>query len=77
MKKKQKRSLYQCFHAKVKGDIIYCKKGHQLHPHNVYLLRLIRGSPLELEVCQSCEDYDKMGPPVPPAERGWEGKVQE
>jgi hypothetical protein len=33
--------------------------------------RLARGQRLAFDVCQSCPDYDFLGPPVPPEERGW------
>lgn len=69
-----KRSLYQCSNARIKGDKIYCKAGKVLvsvAKGNVSIKRLARGTPLELTVCQSCTDYDEMGPPVPPEERGW------
>jgi len=62
-----KRSLYQCFNAKVLGDEIYCDKGHL----SENILRLARGTPLELSICQTCSDYDEMGPPIPKDERGW------
>jgi len=65
-----KRSLYQCSCAKVRGRKIVCSAGHELSLH-ASLLALARGAPLELSCCQNCEDYDEMGPPVPAAERGW------
>ena len=71
----EKRSLYQCFNAKVHEDCIYCAKGHKLwHSSSngtISIHRLGRGQPLELTVCQSCPDYDEMGEPVPANERGW------
>ena len=69
-----KRSLYQCSNARVKGDTIYCKACKVLAgiaKGNVNIKRLIRGCTLELTICQGCTDYDEMGPPVPPEERGW------
>lgn len=71
---KKKRSLYQCLEAKVKEDRILCAKGHPLSRMSVGtipVVRLVRGAPLELTVCQDCRDYKDMGPPVPPEERGW------
>jgi len=67
-----KRSLLQCFHAKVNDDI-YCAKGHLFGSGKEYvsIKRLARGEPLEYEVCQGCLDYDEMGGPVPKEERGW------
>jgi len=68
-----KRSLYQCFQAKVKGDRIFCAKGHDLSKMtgDIAVTRLVRGEPLELAVCQDCNDYDEMGGPVAPEDRGW------
>ena len=73
--KRQKRTLYECSHARVSGNHIHCQKGHQLLPRtedgNIDVKRLARGNPLAFRVCQNCPDYDCMGPPVPVAERGW------
>jgi len=77
---KTKRSLYQCFNAKVKGGDISCAKGHEVFKgehggrtnySRIPVLRLKRGAPLELGICLNCPDYDEMGPPVPREERGW------
>ena len=71
----EKRSLYQCFEAKVRGGRICCAEGHILVGSSsagcVKVDRLRKGRPLECEVCQSCVDYDEMGPPIPLEERGW------
>jgi hypothetical protein len=69
-----KRSLYQCFNARVKGDRIYCSKGYSIGTAKdgaMPVVKLARGAPLELGVCQECVDYDEIGPPVPKEERGW------
>ena len=75
MKETKKRTLYECSYARVKGDIIYCHKGHSLclRPGNGHLdiSRLARGQRLAFKACQSCPDFDCIGPPVPPEERGW------
>lgn len=75
MKETKKRTLYECAHARVKGDCIYCFKGYSLciQPGNGHIdvSRLARGQRLAFKACQSCFDYDCMGPPVPPEERGW------
>ena len=75
MKETKKRTLYECAHARVKGEGIYCRKGYQLglRPGNGYLdiMRLARGQRLAFKTCQDCLDFDCMGPPVPPEERGW------
>ena len=78
MKETKKRTLYECAHARVKGESIYCFKGYPLglRPDNGHLdiRRLARGQRLAFDVCQSCPDYDCLGPPVPPEERGWLAK---
>ena len=70
-----KRDLYRCFHAKVKGNRIYCTKGHPLSLKSsdggFDVKRLARGDPLVLTVCRECSDFDSMGPPIPEEERGW------
>ena len=75
MKETKKRTLYECSHARVTGDWIYCRRGHTMSskPGNGHLdiRRLARGQRLAFDVCQSCPDYDCLGPPVPPEERGW------
>jgi hypothetical protein len=71
-KPKVKRSLYQCFWAKVIGNKIVCAQGFSLTLiGTVNIERLKRGMPLEVDVCQECPAYQEMGPPVPPGERGW------
>ena len=75
MKEKKERTLYQCSHARVKGDRIRCRKGHTLlkksEDGGIDILRLARGEPLAFRICQGCPDFDFMGPPLPPEERGW------
>lgn len=68
-----KRSLYECFHAKVKGNQIYCSKGHalQVSGAELHVRRLERGAPLICGICQQCPDFDQLGPPLPREERGW------
>lgn len=80
MNKTVKRSLYQCSHAKVKGDRICCKAGHVLSKMTgdrcLDILRLMRGDPLVLGVCQNCPDYDRLGPPIPKEEQGWQSLIK-
>ena len=70
-----KRTLYECSHARVNGDRIRCRKGHPLlvrtEDNGIDVRRLARGEPLAYNICQSCPDFDCMGPPVPSEERGW------
>lgn len=76
---KHLRSLFQCSHAKVKGEDIYCAKKHDLStnkPGTIHIRQLIRGDPLELRVCQLCADYGWMGPPVPDGQRGWSEEIK-
>ena len=75
MKESKKRTLYECFNARVKGECIYCRKGHHLCPRpgngHLDITRLAKGSRLAFKPCQDCPDFDCMGPPVTPEERGW------
>ena len=75
MKETKKRTLYECSHARVKGNCIYCFKGYSLYLRSgnghLDISRLARGQRLALSICQSCPAFDRMGPPVPPEERGW------
>jgi hypothetical protein len=70
------RSLYDCFHARVKGKLIYCEKGHRLCENAngkgaIGIERLAKGNPLILGICQKCSDFTSMGDPLFPEERGW------
>jgi hypothetical protein len=71
------RTLYECSHARVKGIFIYCARGHPLSrkskPGNghIDIQRLARGEALALVSCRRCPDFDCIGAPVPPEERGW------
>ncbi len=71
------RTLFECSHARVKENHIYCAKGHPLSrkskPGNghIDIQRLADGEALALVSCRRCPDFDGMGPPVPPEERGW------
>ena len=75
MKGKDARTLYECSHARVKGDRIRCRKGHPLlkksEDGGIEITRLARGAPLAFRICQGCPDFDCMGPPLMPEERGW------
>jgi len=74
----RKRTLYECSHARVKGNCIYCRKGYPLSPNSrnghIGIERLARGEALALAPCQKCADFDSMGPPIPRSERGWISK---
>jgi len=72
----EERSLYQCFHAKVKGGRIYCEKGHRFESRRrgkrtLSIDGLARGVSLVFSMCEGCIDYEPMGDPIPPEERGW------
>ena len=75
MSKAMQRTLYECFHARVNGDRIYCDKGHQLLKKSgdgsIGIGRLISGKQMGFQVCQDCPDFEEMGPPISPKERGW------
>lgn len=73
----EKRSLYQCLHAKVKGSRIYCEKGRRFESRRrgkrtLSIDGLARGEPLVFSMCEGCIDYEPMGDPIPPEERGWQ-----
>jgi len=71
--KMRKRSLYECFNARVSGLWIYCAKGHQLQSGSLKLRirRLERGDPLALHACQRCPDFHEIGPrPCPKRKEG-------
>jgi len=70
------RSLYECLHARVQGDRIYCEKGHPLREQGrrngpLNIQRLARGEPLVLSICQECADFERTGEDIPCDERGW------
>lgn len=62
------RSLYDCMHAKVNGDVIYCaKKAIKLDDtHNLAI-----GDVLINSNCQMCSFFDPCGEMIPKKERGW------
>jgi len=64
-----------CLNPKVCGEYIRCAKGHKLiSMGTIHINRLARGDSLEFAVCQNCEDYSELGPPIPKHERGWLGR---
>jgi len=70
------RSLYDCFHARVKGRRVYCVKGYRFNAQgardgSIGIKQLARGEPLIMGVCQECADFESMGEPIPAEERGW------
>jgi len=75
MKESKKRTLYECSHARVNGDRIRCRKGYSLlmrtDSGSIDIRRLARGQRLAFSICQKCPDFDCIGPPVLPEERGW------
>lgn len=72
---KQKRTLYECSHARVCGKSICCNKGYPLSSQpgdgGLDINQLEEGRQLAPKICQHCNDFDRMGPPVPEEERGW------
>jgi len=69
------RSLYECANARVLGGRILCRCGHTLHQKSedggIDAALLARGKPLVYRACRACPDFEEMGPPLPPHERGW------
>ncbi len=76
---KKKRTLYECSHARVKGERIKCHCGHPFSVKSedggIEVKRLANGEPLALNICQVCGDFERMGPPIPEEARGWSKKV--
>jgi len=72
---KQKRTLYECSHARVRGRRIRCDKGYLLSSQPgdgcLDIHQLEEGRQMAPKTCQQCNDFDRMGPPVPEGERGW------
>lgn len=70
------RSLYDCFHARVREGRIYCAKGHCISTDNERnyspdIECLARGEALVFSICQDCGDFESMGNILLPRERGW------
>lgn len=63
------RTLYECFHAKVRDGRIVCDKGHRLPNRSLWSLE--RGAPLAYRICQNCPEFSRMGRPLAPYDRGW------
>jgi len=72
--KKNKRTLYECFNAKVNSERIYCSEGYPLAKEDGSLdpSHLEKGEKLAIKICQQCAEFDSMGPPVPADEKGWD-----
>ena len=74
----KRRTLYDCANARVNGDRVRCRNGHELSAETeggtVALALVARGDELALGICQRCSDFNRMGPPLSPNDRGWLGK---
>ena len=72
---KNKRTLYECAHARVRNERIYCDKEYPLSQasldSSLDIQYLAEGKPLAPRICQQCINFDRIGPPVPEEERGW------
>ncbi|KKK96061.1 hypothetical protein LCGC14_2666550 [marine sediment metagenome] len=69
-----KRTLYDCYNARVVGPQLACSRGHQFSvggaKGTIPAHKLEYGSPLAIRECQGCPDFDQMdGGKV--TERGW------
>ncbi len=74
MKKKTKRTLYECGQAKVRGQRIYCSQGMALSREgdgSLDIQYLAEGHSLIMAVCQTCTEFTRMGQPIAEKERGW------
>ncbi len=60
------RTLYDCSHARVYEDRIYCDKGYDLSKSSrdgsLSIKLLNNGWRLALPVCRDCSDFESMGP---------------
>ena len=75
MKKKTKRTLYECGQAKVKSQRIYCAKGIALSREgdgSLDIRYLAEGHSLIMAVCQTCSEFKRIGRPIAEKERGWQ-----
>jgi len=66
-------TLYRCSRAIVRGAVIRCDS-HRLGMHpdgTVSLKKLIRGEEMCFSICQTCPDFDDMGPTPKKVDRGW------
>ncbi|AQY72680.1 hypothetical protein B1772_01005 [Dehalococcoides mccartyi] len=75
MKKKKKRTLYECAHARVGTGKIYCDQNYPLSQASfdgsLDIQQLAEGRALASRICQQCINFERIGPPVPEEERGW------
>ena len=75
MKKKTKRTLYECGRAKVKGRRIYCSRGIALSREgdgSLDIRYLAEGHSMIMAVCQTCSEFKRIGQPIAEKERGWQ-----
>ncbi len=75
MKKKTRRTLYECGRAKVKGRRIYCSRGIALSREgdgSLDIRYLAEGHSLIMAVCQTCSEFKRIGQPIAEKERGWQ-----
>ena len=72
---KKKRTLYECTHARVKGQEIYCGQGYPLSrakaDGRLDIHWLAEGHHLTMAVCQHCGDFSRLGMALAEDQRGW------
>ena len=72
---KKKKTLYECSHARVKGERITCCNGHPFslksEDGGIEVKRLAKGEPLALNICQACGDFERIGSFISEEARGW------
>jgi hypothetical protein len=72
---KKKRTLYECAHARVKGQDIYCCQGYPLSRDkadgSLTIQWLAEGHHLTMAVCQHCGDFLRLGMALAEDQRGW------
>ena len=76
---KKKRTLYECAHARVKGQKIYCRQDYALSRDkadcSLDIKSLEAGRSLIMPVCQNCTEFNRIGQPVAEKDRGWRKKT--
>ena len=66
------KSLYDCQHARVSPEGVFCEKGYPFpQKRRIPLKRVAGGEPLRSRICQDCHDFESMGEPIPEEDKGY------
>jgi hypothetical protein len=78
---KKKRTLYECAHARVKGQEIYCRQGYPFilakADGSLDIRWLAEGHHLSMAVYQHCGDFSSLGMALTEDQRGWLKKEED